>query len=310
MTTQQNILVIKLGALGDFIQALGPMAAIRDHHPDARITLLTTAPFVSFGRDCGYFDEIWTDSKPRWSQIKEWAALRNKLNSGRFARVYDLQNNDRTGLYFKLFTPKPEWVGTAKGASHRNASPERTAGHAFDGHVQTLSLAGIDNVSVDSLEWIKGDSSHFDIPHPYILLAPGCAPSRPEKQWPATQFGILARTLYGWGFTPVILGTVQESVLVPPIQQQCPQIVDLTGRTSLNDIVLLARDAAGAVGNDTGPMHLIAATLCPSFVLFSQHSDPVKHAPQGDHVKTITVKELSGLPASDVIAQLHTRDFR
>jgi hypothetical protein len=40
-----RILVIKLSALGDFIQATGPMKAIRTHHPDARITLLTTAPF-------------------------------------------------------------------------------------------------------------------------------------------------------------------------------------------------------------------------------------------------------------------------
>ncbi len=41
----EKILVIKLGALGDFIQAMGPMAAIRRHHPDADITLLTTEPF-------------------------------------------------------------------------------------------------------------------------------------------------------------------------------------------------------------------------------------------------------------------------
>ncbi|MBT4888118.1 MAG: ADP-heptose--LPS heptosyltransferase, partial [Rhodospirillales bacterium] len=35
---QERILVIKLGALGDMIQALGPMAAIRKHHPNAHIT--------------------------------------------------------------------------------------------------------------------------------------------------------------------------------------------------------------------------------------------------------------------------------
>ena len=29
---QRRILVVKLGALGDFIQALGPMRAIRDYH--------------------------------------------------------------------------------------------------------------------------------------------------------------------------------------------------------------------------------------------------------------------------------------
>ncbi len=45
-----RILVIKLGALGDFVQALGPAAAIRRHHRDAEITLLTTAPYAELGR--------------------------------------------------------------------------------------------------------------------------------------------------------------------------------------------------------------------------------------------------------------------
>ncbi|HZT52668.1 MAG TPA: ADP-heptose--LPS heptosyltransferase, partial [Stellaceae bacterium] len=40
-----RILVIKLGALGDFVQAMGPAAAIRAHHPRAEITLLTAAPY-------------------------------------------------------------------------------------------------------------------------------------------------------------------------------------------------------------------------------------------------------------------------
>ena len=54
-----HILVIKLAALGDFVQALGPCAAIRQHHKDARITLLTTAPFEDLARQSGYFDEVW-----------------------------------------------------------------------------------------------------------------------------------------------------------------------------------------------------------------------------------------------------------
>ena len=39
-----NILVIKHGALGDFVLALGPMQAIRRHHSANRIVLLTTEP--------------------------------------------------------------------------------------------------------------------------------------------------------------------------------------------------------------------------------------------------------------------------
>ena len=41
-----RILVIKLGALGDVVQALGPMAAIRRHHADAHITALTAPAFA------------------------------------------------------------------------------------------------------------------------------------------------------------------------------------------------------------------------------------------------------------------------
>ena len=138
-TPQSNILVIKLSALGDFIQALGPMAAIRKHHKNSKITLLTTAPYKAFAEKCGYFDEIWIDERPGWANITSWINLRKRLNHENFTRVYDLQNNNRTSIYFKLFSKKPEWVGTVKGASHRNHSPQRTAGHAFDGHVQTRS---------------------------------------------------------------------------------------------------------------------------------------------------------------------------
>ena len=50
-----RVLVIKLGALGDFLQALGPFAAIRHHHKEAKITLLTTAPFPGDGRTVRLF---------------------------------------------------------------------------------------------------------------------------------------------------------------------------------------------------------------------------------------------------------------
>jgi len=80
MDTNEHILVIKLSALGDFIQALGPMRAIRAHHKNAKITLLTTKAFAKFGKDCGYFDEIWIDEKPKWFNILGWSALSRRLN--------------------------------------------------------------------------------------------------------------------------------------------------------------------------------------------------------------------------------------
>lgn len=300
----QNILVIKLSAFGDFIQAMGAMAAIRRHHPDDHITLLTTAPFVTLARQSGYFDSIRVDQRPKWSQPLRILHLARDLRAGAFARVYDLQNNDRTAFYLKLFgTKPPEWVGTAPGASHRNTAPDRTAGPAFNGHVQTLKLAGIDDVRVDDLSWVRGDASHFGLPHPFILFVPGCAPDRPEKRWPAESFGDLARHLYGWGFTPVIVGTLAEQPLAATIKKSCPAAINLCGQTAMTDLVLLAREAAGAIGNDTGPMHVIAPTGCPTLVLFSAHSDPLRHLPMGPRVRVI-------LQSRNVFEEISARDFR
>ncbi len=310
MSAAENILIIKLGALGDFIQALGPMAAIRRHHPAAQITLLTTAPFVTMARESGAVDRVLLDRRPKWHQPGRWLALRKALNDGRFARVYDLQNNDRTRLYFRLFSPKPEWVGTAKGASHYFDPPERTAGHAFDGHVMTLRHAGIADVTIDDLGWVTGDAARFALPEPFVLLVPGCAPSRPQKRWPPAHYGVLARHLYSWGYTPVILGTAAERDEAQTITAACPQTVDLTGRTDLFDIIRLGRAAAAVIGNDTGPMHLIAPTGCPSWVLFSRYSDPVRHRPRGPHVQTIQNNELAELAPETVIGNLDARAFR
>lgn len=77
---QEAILVIKLGALGDFIQALGPMAAIRRAHPKAEITLLTTKMFETLGEQCGYFDTIWRDPRPQWYELGKIRRMHGLLN--------------------------------------------------------------------------------------------------------------------------------------------------------------------------------------------------------------------------------------
>ena len=108
-----RILVIKLGALGDFMYALGPMQAIRRHHPQAEITLLTRPAYAALGERSGLFDTIWADSEPKLFNIIGIFALRSKLTGAAFERVYDLQTSDRTGFYYRLFWPgrKPEWSG-------------------------------------------------------------------------------------------------------------------------------------------------------------------------------------------------------
>lgn len=294
---KDHILVIKLGALGDFVQSLGAMAAVRAYHKEAHITLLTTSPYEDFARRSGYFDDIWLDTRPKWFDLVSWFLLRKRLIKGAFTRVYDLQNNDRTAFYLRLF-PKgscPEWVGAASGASHRNSDPSRTQGTAFEGHKQTLALAGLHDVAIDDMRWIDDDISDFALKAPFVLLVPGCSPQHPQKRWPVRHYVHVAQMLSEEGYQPVVLGSMAEDGIAQEIKRLCPAVLNLAGKTSLFQIISLAQKAYAAIGNDTGPMHLIGPTNCRTFVLFSAHGDPKKHAPNGECVHVLQQDNLEEL---------------
>src|SRR2546428_12549268 len=95
-----RILVIKLGALGDFVQAMAAAAAIRAHHSNADITLLTTAAYADLARQAPYFDKVWIDERPLLWTPRALLALRRRLRSAGFPRGYDLQKSNPASAYF------------------------------------------------------------------------------------------------------------------------------------------------------------------------------------------------------------------
>ena len=304
-TPPEQILVIKLSALGDFVLSIASFQAIRAHHPAAEITLLTTAPYRALAEASGCFQRVWTDSRPgRWQPLA-WLALRRRLNGGGFSRVYDLQRSDRSGGYFRLLgRPKPEWVGIAAGASHRYVQPADRTMHICDREADQLALAGIARPGLPDLSFLAADLAAFDLPPDTALLVPGGSAHRPGKRWPAAHYAALARHLLESGVTPLLLGAEAERSEIAEIAAAAPGARDLCGRTDLPALTALGRGARLAVGNDTGPMHLIAAAGAPSLVLYSQDSDPAKVAPRGPSVATLQRPALSDLPLEAVIAAL------
>ncbi|MCC7016290.1 MAG: glycosyltransferase family 9 protein [Rhodospirillales bacterium] len=304
----RRILVIKLGALGDFVQALNACAFIRRHHAEDRITLLTTAPFADLARASRLFDDVELDARPKPYQAFEWLALRRFLRQSAFARVYDLQTSDRSSFYFRLFWPGPypEWSGIAPGCSHPHANPRRDFMHTLDRQAEQLRMAGIAaaEAAIPDVSFLQADVSGFGLRAPYALLVPGGAAHRPGKRWPLERFAAIATELAGRGIAPVLLGVAAEAPLTGRICELCPAAADLAGRTGLADVAVLARKAACALGNDTGPMHLIAAAGCASVVLFSADSDPALCAPRGAKVTVLRREPLAALDSGEVLGAL------
>lgn len=303
----RRILVIRHGALGDFILSLGPLAAIRRHHPDAHITLLTSSPFVDLARQSGYVDEVWTDDRPKpWHLASYWRLVR-RLRRARFDRVYDLQTSGRTARYWRQMG-KPDWSGHVPGCSLPDPDPDRDRRHTADRQRRQLAVAGIADVPPPDLSWARADIGRFGIRRPFALLVPGGSAHRLKKRWPAEKYAALCRRLLQRGVTPVLIGSKAEADLLSEIAQGNRGAIALPGETGLGDLAELARGAVCAVGNDTGPMHLFAAAGCPSLVLFSDDSDPALCAPRpgaaGGRVNVLRRVPLSALSVGEVEAAL------
>jgi ADP-heptose:LPS heptosyltransferase len=296
--TLKRVLVIKLGALGDFIQALGAMRVVRATHPSARITLLTTEPFEAFAKACPYFDIVEADGRQR--DIKGRADLIRRLRGANYDMVYDFQNNDRTAQYFAGLTgKKPLWSGAAQGASHQHRNPNRAMMHNFDRLTEQLLHAGltpkppgdptgwiVGQELTPSLEWIRPafrdpprfKPEFFNLYGPYMLLIPGSSAEHPEKRWPVDRFAEIASWVASVGITPVVLGTKAEGDIGNQIMKLEPKARSIIGRTDLFQLATLSERAVLAVGGDTGPMHLAAAARAPGVCLFAQEWTPAMAA--------------------------------
>ena len=297
-----RVLVIKLGALGDFVQAFDPFAAIRAHHPADTITLLTTAPFLELANAAPWFDRVLLDARPAWWNLPGMLRLRRILQG--YDMVYDLQTSGRSARYHRL-AGRPPWSGIAAGASHPHANRARDRMHNHPRQREQLAAAGICHFPPADLAWLTTGGPA--LPEPYAILAPGCAPHRPEKRWPIEAFAGFARLVADRGVLPVVVGSPGEAALAETIRAACPEARDLTGQTSLLDLGGVAARASLAVGNDTGPMHLAAIVGCPSIVLFSAASDPALAAPRGPDPAGVTVlreADLADLPLERVAACL------
>ncbi|MEI6557504.1 MAG: glycosyltransferase family 9 protein [Rhodospirillaceae bacterium] len=309
MSTSRSILVIKLGALGDLVQSLDAFFSIRRHHPDRRLILLTTPPFAAFGAAMPWFDAVWLDRRPRVWQLGAWASLIGRLRAEPLERVYDLQSNQRTGLYFRLLAGRrPEWSGEVRGCSHPRPPFLSMTGHNHDRLLAHVRSAGVLEAGPAPLDWLDAEISRFTLPARFVLLIPGCSPTRPGKRWPAACYGELALRLERRGIASVAIGTGADRPQIEAIRAVAPGVIDLSGQTSLPEVGAIARAALGAVGNDTGPIFIAGIVGAPTLSLMSSRETIAERmAPLGPDVGWLERETLAALGVDEVEAALRLR---
>ncbi len=314
MPSKKNLLIIKHGALGDFILSFGPFKAIRDYHLNDHIVLLTSRIFSEFAKESNYFNEIIVDDRPPIWNAKKIFKLANLLRKKNFYRIYDLQTSQRSSFYYNFFRFKNniEWSGVARGCSHPDRNPDRNKIHTIERHKIQLAEIGIKNVKLSNFSWVK-NTNNYKIQEPYVLFSPGGSLHRLKKRWPIKNYVEIAKRFLRKKIIPVILGTSEDLEIGEFISMNANGSVNLVNKTTIQDLCSLAKDTQLAIGNDTGPMHVFSMNGCNSLVLFSDDSNPKRCAPRSINkkklVKIIQKKDLRNLTTDEVLHSLRN-DFR
>ena len=122
------------------------------------------------------------------------------------------------------------------------------------------------------------------------LVAPGASYGE-TKRWPEEKYSELVRLLTEKSqFQVILVGNAAETALCARIARKGERATaNLSGRTTLRDLVAIASIASVFVGNDSGAAHVAAVSGCPVVAVFGS-SDPSWTAPRGENVRTVYEK--------------------
>ncbi|MES2252097.1 MAG: glycosyltransferase family 9 protein [Pseudomonadota bacterium] len=259
-----STLVIKLGALGDMVQAIPMFDVLRQRYGD-HLTLLTTAPFVGFAQRSGYFKAIICDDR---ASLKTNVNVLLRLRKSHFTRIVDLQNVDRTRLYkCVLLGSYGQWIADPYKQKHVHPHARFTALCAAQ-KWQTLPLVDIKAMAEPFVDVL---------PSPYMMIIAGASNAHGgRKRWPQAAYADLCVRLQRVGITPVLIGSRSDDLAELEAACAGAGAINLIGKTTLFQLITIAQNAIGAVGNDTGPQLIVAASGCLTITLFSAVNPPCK----------------------------------
>jgi len=268
------------------------LARLRARRPDAAIDVLAPPWVAPVLRRMPEVDEvIEADLRHGRLQLGARWRLARRLKARGYAAAYVLPNSLKSALV-PFLAGIPERIGYLGErryglVNRRVAAPSAAArGGAGNGHepmpvhyARLAGEAGAAPLPAPRLETPPNDTAaRFGIEAPYVVLCPG-AEYGPAKRWP--YFAELSSAIQG---TVVVLGSASDAQAAAGLRG-----VNLVGRTSLAEAIDLIAGARAVVSNDSGLMHVAAATGTPQVALFGS-SSPEHTPPQSPAARVLWLR--------------------
>jgi lipopolysaccharide heptosyltransferase I len=301
-----RILIVRLGALGDVVHAIPVAAALRRAFPAARIDWLVSAKHREILDLVPVIDRrlVINDRNDAAGGTSFLAAIK-ELRTGKYDVALDLQGLIKSALLARASGARRVAGFSARYARERFARvfytdafdpgrgglyDSRETRHVVDINLGVLSVLGVAAAKAEfPIEDVQSDAAQLASRQTggrYALLNPGAA--WPNKRWPPARLAAVADHLHlRHGLMSVVLWGPGEEALASAVVEGAGGSAVLSSKTSIADVVALARGAALMVSGDTGPTHIAAALGTPIVGIYGP-TRPVRNGPMSPDDVTVS----------------------
>jgi heptosyltransferase-1 len=298
-----NILIVRLGALGDIVHAIPAAAALRAAYPTARIDWLVEAKHQPILDLVTVLDRIvpieartaggWIDAARRVRQVGYDVALdfQGLMKSAVLARASGAPRVVGFSIWhLREKGARPFYSETDGGAGDETAGADRVApssegvqpAHVIAKNLRLLRVLGIDTAQVEFPLARVASPALDDVRRalgsaPFALINPGAA--WPNKRWMPERFAEIATFLREVrGLSSVVLWGPGEEELAQAIVGASAGAARVAPATQISDLVELSRAADLMVSGDTGPLHIASAVGTAAVAIYGP-TDPHRNGP-------------------------------
>jgi heptosyltransferase-1 len=280
-----NILIVRLGAMGDIIHALPAAAALRQSFPNSHITWVVDAKWTSLLDGNGLQDEIvpFYRHTPR-----TWIETRRVLRSRQYDLAVDFQGLIKSALVAHFARPERIAGYGPRVARERPASwfystrVDTKAVHVVDQAMDLAVAAGAQRASAYAFPLPPGESEGVLPEAPFVLACPVAGWT--SKQWPLEYYAALAQSIRAKLGMPLVINGAPGSL--PSIEGTVRHESGIAG------LIDATRRAALVIGVDSGPLHL-AAALGKSGVAIFGPTDPARNGPRGGNFQVFRAEGIT-----------------
>jgi len=297
-----RILVIRGGAIGDFILTLPVITALRRRFPEARLEILGPPPVLELARVEGLAHDVRSlDSR----SLAEFFIRGGSLNpdwSDYFSRfpiiVSYLHDPDGT---FRENIAACSSAGYIAGAHHLEDRSGRHATEVLLAPLEHLGITGADPVPRLPQEALPDVKTP---PGRWLALHPGSGSERknwPEGNWRELVWELVRTT----DLNLLLVGGEAEGTRLEQLAPLVPtERLQLAQNLPLPILAASLNRCLGFVGHDSGISHLAAAVDLPSIVLWGP-TDPQVWRPLGRSISIIrSPNGITGIAIADVIERV------